>query len=92
MPYVAECFVIQNGGGRLEGWVYPDYDAMKAAGIEPEQADELMAQNLKTLNQSLAKYEQLNTIRIASEPFPKTPKKTIKRYQAEELIRQNQPE
>ena len=92
LPYVAECLVVQNGGGRLEGWVYPDYDAMKEAGIEPDQAEKAMRQNLESLNQKLARYEQLNTIRIASEPFPKTPKRTIKRYQAEERIRQNQPE
>ncbi|HIS34773.1 MAG TPA: AMP-binding protein [Candidatus Avirikenella pullistercoris] len=81
MPLVAECIVVQNGT-RLEAWVYPDYDTAEQIHLDPDKIPTIMEDNLKTLNSMLAKFERISAIKIAPEPFPKTPKRTIKRYMA----------
>jgi Long-chain acyl-CoA synthetases (AMP-forming) len=79
LPYVAECIVIQEGD-RLFGLVYPDEEEVKRDNLSEEQLKEKMEQNRKELNTMVNSYEQLSGIRIHSEEFEKTPKRSIKRY------------
>lgn len=88
-PYISECIVIQNVSNRLEAWVYPNYDYIKEKGHENDNLQSLMDSAKDSVNKILAKYENIAAIRISSEPFPKTPKHTIKRYCAEKYIREN---
>ena len=53
---------------------------MKSQGVTPAQLSEIMNENLKTLNSSIAKYEQISAIELRDEEFEKTPKRSIKRY------------
>jgi long-chain acyl-CoA synthetase len=78
-PYVAECVVTEKEG-KLIGFVYPDFDAMKADAVEESGLEKIMAENIKKVNLELPKYEQLSEIRIVNEEFEKTPKKNIKRF------------
>ena len=60
--------------------VYPDVEKIKSQGITPAQLSEIMNENLRTLNSSIAKYEQISAIELRDEEFEKTPKRSIKRY------------
>lgn len=77
MPYVTESLVIQEGE-KFIGLVYPDYDALAAAGIT--DIENHMEQTRKKLNQMIPSYEHIANIRLMKEEFEKTPKKSIKRY------------
>jgi len=79
MPYVSESVVISEKD-KLVALVYPDFDETMKAGLNDEQIAVAMEQNRKELNQSLPAYEQITQIRIYTEEFEKTPKKSIKRF------------
>ena len=79
LPYVAESVVIQKGD-RLYALVYPDMDEAQKDGLDEMGVLVQMDQNRKDLNAMVNNYEQLSGIRLVSEEFEKTPKKSIKRY------------
>lgn len=79
LPCVAESVVIQKGD-RLYALVYPDFDEAEKEGIDENGLLALMEQNRKELNMMVNNYEQLSGIRLVSEEFEKTPKRSIKRY------------
>lgn len=79
MPYVFESLVVENEG-KLTALVYPDYEAMDANGVRTAGLDEIMAENLKHLNEIVGIYEQVAKIKLYPNEFEKTPKKSIKRY------------
>ena len=79
MPYVFESLVIENNG-RLIALVYPDYETMDNNGISQAQLNEIMDENKKLLNESVASYESIAKIQLYPTEFEKTPKKSIKRY------------
>jgi long-chain acyl-CoA synthetase len=45
-----------------------------------EEVDEQMEANRKAVNEQLANYEQIATIKLYPHEFEKTPKKSIKRF------------
>lgn len=79
LPCVAESVVIQKGD-RLYALVYPDFDEAEKEGFDENGLLALMEQNRKELNTMVNNYEQLSGIRLVSEEFEKTPKRSIKRY------------
>lgn len=79
MELVSECIVIQEGD-KLVGLVYPDYDEAQSLGLSNSDIEKVMEQNRAELNQSQSAYCRLSSIRLRSEEFEKTPKKSIKRY------------
>ena len=76
---VAESLVIENNG-RLTALVVPDYELANAEGVNLENIQEIMEENLKQLNTMVASYEKVANIVIHREEFVKTPKRSIKRY------------
>ena len=86
MPFVSECIILQNKEHKLVAFVYPDYQMIEDAGISVDKLDRLMANNRRTINDELARFENIYRIEILEEPLPKTPKNTIKRYGLEHLI------
>ena len=76
---VAESLVIENNG-RLTALVVPDYELANAEGINLDNLQEIMDENLKQLNTMVASYEKVANIVIHREEFVKTPKRSIKRY------------
>ncbi len=79
MPYVMESLVIESNG-RLMALVCPDYEAVDAEHVTQSQLEELMEENRKMLNSSVAAYESISKIKLYPHEFEKTPKKSIKRY------------
>ncbi len=79
LPYVAESIIVSRDG-KLVALVHPDYDNATKQGMTDKQIDDLMKDNLKTLNSSLPSFSQISDIEIFREEFEKTPKRSIKRY------------
>lgn len=80
MNLVSESLVIDIGGGKLEALVYPDFEAADKEGVSFEQLGPIMEQNRIALNQSIPAYSQITKIRLMTEEFEKTPKRSIKRF------------
>ena len=79
LPLVAESLVLENKG-KLYGLVVPDWALCEKESIDKVKLNEIMNENLKTLNAQVAGYERLASIIIYPTEFEKTPKKSIKRY------------
>ena len=79
MAMVNESIVIQEGD-KLVGLVHPDYDEAKTMGFTSEDLSNIMEQNRVELNNLLPSYSKLSSIRLHTEEFAKTPKRSIKRY------------
>jgi long-chain acyl-CoA synthetase len=79
LPYISEAVVLMNPDHRLEALVYPDYEQLKADGVE-DQLEAKMEENRKLLNQQVAAYETLLKIRLHDTEFEKTPKRSIRRF------------
>ena len=79
LPLVAESLVLENKG-KLYGLVVPDFALCEKEGIDKVKLNEIMNENLKTLNSQVAGYERLASIIIYPTEFEKTPKRSIKRY------------
>ena len=79
MPYVGESLVIDKDG-KLVALVYPNVELVAEAKITDQQLDEIMAENLRMLNDEQPNYAKVSNIQIFPEEFEKTPKKSIKRY------------
>lgn len=84
--YVQESIIIQKGD-KLYALIYPDWEAMEAAGLTHKDIQMQMEANIKDLNLQINKYEQIMGFRLFKEEFEKTPKKSIKRflYENEEI-------
>lgn len=74
---VSESIIVEREG-RLVGLVFPDEQTSKRLSIDALR--DLMKQNLQSLNKLIPGYSQVADIEIKSEPFEKTPKKSIKRF------------
>ena len=79
LPYIAEALVVQRDS-KLVALVYPDKDKIKQTNIDDAHLAEIMNANLKQLNASIARYEQVAEIELRDTEFEKTPKHSIKRY------------
>jgi len=79
MPFVLESLVVERNN-KLVALIYPDYEAMDAAGISQEMLPSIMEENKISLNKAVASYENITAIQIYPKEFEKTPKKSIKRY------------
>lgn len=79
LPYVAESIVTQQEG-KLVALIHPDYNETMEQGLNTTDIVKLMDENRKALNGMLPTYSQIASIKIYSEEFEKTPKRSIKRY------------
>lgn len=60
--------------------ICPDADQIGHDQLTEETLSEAMRENLKTVNQQLPAYSQLNTYELHKDEFEKTPKRSIKRF------------
>ena len=74
---VGESVVVEREG-KLIGLVFPDEESTKSMSID--EIKKLMKENLAKLNKLIPGYSQVSDIEIKTEPFEKTPKKSIKRF------------
>lgn len=79
MPYVSESLIIEKEG-KLIALIYPDFELLNSEKIADDKLSDLMAENLKELNQLLPAYSQVSTFKLFNEEFEKTPKRSIKRF------------
>ncbi len=79
LRYVAESLVVLRGNG-LVALVYPDVQSIASDGISSSELEEIMNENRRILNKSIAYYEQISEIQIVENEFEKTPKKSMKRF------------
>ena len=79
MPFVCESVVIDDNG-KLVALVFPDFENSSKQGLGESDIEQLMEENRVQLNKELPAYSQIATVRIMSEEFEKTPKRSIKRY------------
>ena len=79
MPYVAESLVIEKDG-KLIALIYPNFEWAAEAHLTGQQLQEVMDENVRTLNEEQPNYAKVSKIQIFPEEFEKTPKKSIKRY------------
>ena len=84
-PQLVESLVLENGG-KIEAWVYPDYDYIDGvtAGQSREQRHTYITSQLeqirKAVNGQLSSASRLSRILERREPFVKTATHKIKRY------------
>ena len=79
MPYVLESLVV-NRNNKLIALVFPDREALSAAGLNESDLSNSMSENKETLNRHLANFEKVAEIQLQDEEFEKTPKKSIRRF------------
>jgi len=83
--WVVESLVVENGG-RLEAWIYPDYEFIdeKTAGTSQTERRAYMENLLENIQQKmnaqLARSSRLGRVFERREPFIKTATHKIKRY------------
>ena len=78
-PYVLESLVIEDDGG-LTALIYPDFDLGTKEGISQKAMVAMIENSLAEVNKEIPNYARLKRIEVMSEPFERTPKKSIKRY------------
>ena len=79
LPMVMESLIVGRKHG-LAALIVPNPDAVKEAGLTPEELQKTMEENLFALNASLPSYAKLTICELMDEPFAKTPKLSIKRF------------
>ncbi|MDE6032401.1 MAG: long-chain fatty acid--CoA ligase, partial [Muribaculaceae bacterium] len=80
MPLVAESLIVDSGEGRLQALIYPDLDEVRKEGLNQEQIRERLQKDIDEVNSGLEAYSRISSLKIMSEEFEKTPKRSIKRY------------
>ena len=79
LPYVLESLIVGRNHA-LVALVVVDQDALKAAGIAGDKAQEVIEANVFALNAQLPAYSKIARCELRTEPFEKTPKLSIKRF------------
>lgn len=77
--YVTEAIIISEDD-KLVGLVYPDYEALRTAGISENGIAAALDEIRKDVNNRLPDYMAVTKFRVHPEEFAKTPKRSIKRY------------
>ena len=78
-PYVVDSLVIEDDGG-LTALIYPDFQQGARDGMNQSTFVKYIEDTLPELNKELPNYARLKRIKVMSEDFERTPKKSIKRY------------
>ena len=78
-PYVVDSLVVEDDGG-LTALIYPDFAQGVKDGMNPKVFAKFIEDTLPELNKELPNYARLKKIKVMTEDFERTPKKSIKRY------------
>lgn len=79
LPYVAESLIVQRGE-KFIALIVPNADIIAAANISAGTLEDIMEQNITTLNKSIPAFAQVSGYELQEEAFAKTPKGSIKRF------------
>ncbi len=80
MYMVLESLIIDDGTGKLNALIVPDFELAEKEGVSQEELAKIMEENVKTLNTQQAAYEKIAKYTIYPTEFEKTPKRSIKRF------------
>ena len=78
-PYVVDSHVVEEDGG-LTALIYPDFAQGAKDGMDQRTFAKYIEDTLPELNKELPNYARLKKIKVMTEDFERTPKKSIKRY------------
>jgi long-chain acyl-CoA synthetase len=78
-PYVVDSLVVEDDGG-LTAIIYPDFPQGAKEGMSQREFAKFIEGMLPELNKVLPNYARLKKVRVLTEDFERTPKKSIKRY------------
>lgn len=78
-PYVVDSLVVEEDGG-LAALIYPDFAQGAKEGMDQMAFAKFIENMLPELNKELPNYAKLKKIKVMTEDFERTPKKSIKRY------------
>ena len=78
-PMVSEVLIVDRER-KLVALVLPDYEAGKAAGLNEQQVLARLEEDIKKINDMLPAYSQVSKLEIRTEPFERTPKRSIRRF------------
>lgn len=78
-PYVVDSLVVEDEGG-LAALIYPDFAQGAKEGMDQMTFAKFIEDTLPELNKELPNYARLKKIKVMTEDFERTPKKSIKRY------------
>ena len=78
-PYVIDSLVVEDDGG-LTALIYPDFAQGAREGMNQREFAKFIEGTLPELNKELPNYARLKKIKVMTEDFERTPKKSIKRY------------
>ncbi len=79
LPYVAESLIVQRGE-KFIALIVPNADMIAAANISAGTLEDIMEQNITTLNKNIPAFAQVSGYELQEETFAKTPKGSIKRF------------
>lgn len=79
LPFVLESIVVQRDE-KLYALVYPDYEEAKKIGLDKDDLESIMSENLIVLNKEMPSYSKITNIELQQSEFLKTAKKSIRRY------------
>ncbi len=79
LPYVSESLIIDDGGS-LVALIHPDFEAANDQHLDDAALENIMDDNLETLNAMLPAYSKVKRYKIMDVEFEKTPKRSIKRF------------
>ena len=78
-PYVVDSLVVEEDGG-LTALIYPDFAQGAKEGMNQMAFAKFIENMLPELNKELPNYAKLKKVKVMTEDFERTPKKSIKRY------------
>lgn len=79
LPYVAESLIVQRGE-KFIALIVPNADMIAAVNISAGTLEDIMEQNITTLNKTIPAFAQVSGYELQEEAFAKTPKGSIKRF------------
>lgn len=79
MQYVSESLVIYEKA-KLVALIHPDREATEKEKMTQSDIENIMQQNMEQLNNTMPVFSKINSFRLQTEEFEKTPKRSIKRY------------
>lgn len=79
LPYIAESLIVQRGE-KFIALIVPNADMIATANISAGTIEDIMEQNITTLNKNIPAFAQVSGYELQEEAFAKTPKGSIKRF------------
>lgn len=77
--FIAESLIIEEDG-KIIALIVPDTDVLTQNNIQQENYQSFFEELLKEINAKLPAYSKISSVRIRSEEFEKTPKRSIRRF------------